>query len=52
MVNNELLIAFIVVGQNGEPVSGQILATILDDVVNQQQIASALSIAVCCIIVV
>ena len=46
MIDNELLIAFVVVGQNGEPVNGQILTTIVND--GGSQLASVLSIAVCC----
>lgn len=47
MSNNELVIAFVVVGQNGEPINGSILATALEDGGNQ--LATALSIAVCCV---
>lgn len=44
--NDELVIAFLVVGQDGEPLNGSILATALEDGGNQ--LASALSTAVGC----
>ena len=47
MFNNELVIAFVVVGQNGEPINGSILETAVEEGGNQ--LASALSIAVCCV---
>ena len=46
MSNDELVIAFLVVGQNDEPLNGSILAAALEDGGNQ--LASALSIAVSC----
>ena len=45
MSNNELVIAFVVVGQSSDPINGSILATALED--GGSQLASALSIAVC-----
>ena len=47
MSNDELLIAFVVLGQNGDPINGSILATAVEEGGNQ--LASALSTAVCCI---
>lgn len=46
MVDGELLIAFLVNGQNGEPFDASTLASILE--AEGMQLASALSIAVCC----
>ena len=45
MSNNELVIAFVVIGQSSDPINGSILATALED--GGSQLASALSIAVC-----
>ena len=47
MSNDELVIAFVVLGQNGDPINGSILATAVEEGGNQ--LASALSTAVCCI---